>query len=433
MEERTVRITRRLLAYGLLMGLWAGSASAQTTIYGVFEGRTIPVKVDADGDLTVTAGATTTDADDASIAAAQTNDNVNAINHAFDGTVWRRLTFGTAGTASAQVWSVQGVASMTPLQVQSNSANLATETTVDALKTAAQLIDDSIYVDDADWTATTSKHMLIGGLYEATPHAITDGDVSVLSLTSDGALRVSGDSSVTQYAEDAVHASGNVGILALAVRNDTPSALAGTNGDNSPLTTDAGGRLHSAALLVDASGTAITLSADQTEDVAEAGADKGPVMLGVRRDAAATSAGTSGDFATVNLDALGQLWTRQLDPCSGVAKTYYAVDIVTATTVEIANAVASQFFYICSINLVSAGANNVVIAEDDTDGCGSISAGVTGGVTAAEGWNFAANGGIAMGNGQGAVAKTTTAQRYLCILTSAAVQLSGSISYVSAP
>jgi hypothetical protein len=75
----------------------------------------------------------------------------------------------------------------------------------------------------------------------------------------------------------------------------------------------------------------------------------------------------------------------------------------------------------------------VVIAEDDTDGCGSISAGVTGGTTAGEGYNFAANGGRTIGNGNGSIAKTTTANRYLCILTSAATQLSGVISFVSAP
>lgn len=42
--------------------------------------------------------------------------------------------FGTAGSADTQVRTVQGIASMTPLQVQSNSANLATEASVDGLE-----------------------------------------------------------------------------------------------------------------------------------------------------------------------------------------------------------------------------------------------------------------------------------------------------------
>lgn len=45
-------------------------------------------------------------------------------------------------------------------------------------------------------------------------------------------------------AEDAAHASGDHGILALAVRSDTAAALAGTDGDYIPLITDASGRLH---------------------------------------------------------------------------------------------------------------------------------------------------------------------------------------------
>lgn len=45
-------------------------------------------------------------------------------------------------------------------------------------------------------------------------------------------------------AEDAVHASGDTGVMALAVRNDTPSALAGASGDYIPLTTDSSGNLR---------------------------------------------------------------------------------------------------------------------------------------------------------------------------------------------
>ncbi len=45
-------------------------------------------------------------------------------------------------------------------------------------------------------------------------------------------------------AEDAAHSSGDKGIMALAVRQDTAAALAGTNGDYIPLIVDASGRLY---------------------------------------------------------------------------------------------------------------------------------------------------------------------------------------------
>ena len=59
-----------------------------------------------------------------------------------------------------------------------------------AALTALQLIDDTVYVDDADWTGDTSKHVLVGGVYESVPQAITDGDVGPLEVTKNGYLRV---------------------------------------------------------------------------------------------------------------------------------------------------------------------------------------------------------------------------------------------------
>jgi len=49
-------------------------------------------------------------------------------------------------------------------------------------------------------------------------------------------------------AEDAAHASGDYGLVLLAVRQDTATALAGTDADYIPLIVDASGRLHIAPL-----------------------------------------------------------------------------------------------------------------------------------------------------------------------------------------
>jgi hypothetical protein len=49
-------------------------------------------------------------------------------------------------------------------------------------------------------------------------------------------------------AEDAQHASGDLGVMLLAVRKDTASALAGADADYIPLIVDASGRLHVAPL-----------------------------------------------------------------------------------------------------------------------------------------------------------------------------------------
>lgn len=57
---------------------------------------------------------------------------------------------------------------------------------VDVLSTP---IDGAVYVDDADWTADTSEHMLVGAVTQATPTANTDGDTTPLVTNSLRELR----------------------------------------------------------------------------------------------------------------------------------------------------------------------------------------------------------------------------------------------------
>lgn len=172
-----------------------------------------------------------------------------------------------------------------------------------------------------------------------------------------------------------------------------------------------------------------------TEDLAETASGQLFMAGSVRRDVAAASSGTTGDNSTVNTDALGLLWTRQLDPCSGVAKTPYVFSISSATTTEITGPLsgASNYYYVCSINLTVGAANNVALVDDDTDGCGSVTSGLAGGTSAATGWNFAANGGLTLGNGLGTVAKTNGTNRVLCLVTSGTAQTSGTIMVAAAP
>jgi hypothetical protein len=62
------------------------------------------------------------------------------------------------------------------------------------------------------------------------------GDVDVASVVPGVAATSLGK------AEDAAHTTGDVGVMALAVRQDTMAALAGTTGDYIPVTTDANGQ-----------------------------------------------------------------------------------------------------------------------------------------------------------------------------------------------
>lgn len=145
---------------------------------------------------------------------------------------------------------------------------------------------------------------------------------------------------------------------------------------------------------------------------------------------------TDGRNASLLVDVNAALFTRQIDPCSAGTPAPYVVNINTAATTEITPSLAGSgnHYYICAINLgPTAGAQNAALTDDDSDGCGSVSSGLAGGTTAATGWNFPANGGLTWGNGTGWIARTNGTNRVLCIVTSAAVQISGVIKAVAAP
>jgi hypothetical protein len=92
---------------------------------------------------------------------------------------------------------------------------------------------------------------------ETTPTALA-ADVGMYApLETD----LSGQLFVTNYAiekeEDAEHSSGDKGVMALAVRKDTAAALADTTGDYAPLEVDAPGRLYTNSNLAANSGVDI--------------------------------------------------------------------------------------------------------------------------------------------------------------------------------
>lgn len=107
-----------------------------------------------------------------------------------------------------------------------------------------------------------------------------------------------------------------------------------------------------------------------------------------------------------------------------------AVNMSTATTTQIvAISGSGGRTYICAIDLVTNAANNVALISGSGSNCASNQAGLAGGVTAASGWNFTTNGGIAAGSGLGMLFKSVTTNNEICLVTSAATQLSGSISW----
>ena len=128
----------------------------------------------------------------------------------------------------------------------------------------------------------------------------TDGDYAPLQVSAEGGLFVIGD-----QPEDTAHSTGDYGMMILAVRQDTQAALAGTSGDYSPLSVSATG-----ALVTTLSGTSAT-DYGKAEDAAHTTGDSGVAMLAVRSDTATMLANTDGDYLPLITDAEGHLWVTQ--------------------------------------------------------------------------------------------------------------------------
>ena len=105
----------------------------------------------------------------------------------------------------------------------------------------------NIVRDDQPFSAGMTGTLLMGAATSAT---IGSGDIGALRLTTDRYLQVdvaaivpgTGATNLGK-AEDAQHASSDVGVMALAVRNDTLAALGATDGDYAPLQVNATGAL----------------------------------------------------------------------------------------------------------------------------------------------------------------------------------------------
>jgi len=306
---------------------------------------------------------------------------------------------------------------------------------------------------EGDWTNTraTSK----GALWVAIP------DVNGDPITSFGGG--------TQYSEDTVAAAAEQVTMAGVVRDDTPASLVDLDGDRTELQVDGTGRLwvNGSGVTQPISGTVTANAGTGTFVVGDgAGAlnvivDSGVLatvttvtnLTNLPNEGQQTAANSISVTPDTDNDSVGA--TAAAPPgeatfvgglTSGatggflagvtVCDTTAAVSISTITTTLAITGVAGRHVYICAINLVTALANNVAViaGTTTTTPCDTSAAGLAGGSTAATGGNLAANGGLAQGSGFGVVISTNgptgaATGDNVCIATSAATQLSGSISY----
>ena len=120
-----------------------------------------------------------------------------------------------------------------------------------------------------------------------------------------------------------------------------------------------------------------------------------------------------------------------LDPCQTETPAYANINLSASGAAKVITGVSAKKVYICSIHMVTNAANSVALVEGTGTNCGTSKTAVLGGATAATGWNFSANGGIALGNGASSVVASTVNADDVCLDPSAATQLTGMIKWVS--
>lgn len=113
-----------------------------------------------------------------------------------------------------------------------------------------------------------------------------------------------------------------------------------------------------------------------------------------------------------------------------ICDQYKPINVVTATTTLLITGVAGRQVRICALHIVTTStANNIAFVEGTGATCATATAGLSGGATAATGWILPASSRHDVGSGLGMVMKTATAGDSVCIITSAAFQVSGGMSY----
>lgn len=391
-------------------------------------------------------GTATTDTDDGSIAASQSVGLSGSLTHIFDGTAWRRL-FAVdldtgAGTEHAAAVSLRIGASGGSIPLTAGAGAVAAGTLRFTLASDDPGVASLSVLDD--WDDGSDRARVVGAAAHdaaaagnpvsvgatansSAPTAVAAGDAVRLWSFLNGQLAVTlVNSSGTELTSgDATHDSGVSATgpqVALEAKDFDGAALPNVVSVEGDAVRSAGslyGITYTMPVGEDGSITPL-----QAEDAAET-AGGGLMMAGaVRRDTAAVSSGTAGDNSTINVDALGQVWTRHNNPCTGNALTTDPFSITTDTV--IIAAAASKKNYICGITIVAGAAEIVSITEGTGAVCATSEAALVGSTTDANGMSFAANGGVSTN----ATIAGKTANVDTCLNVSGTNRVSGFVTWV---
>lgn len=360
----------------------------------------------------------------------------------------KQPALGTAGTASADVITVQGIASMTKLLVTPDSVALPANQSVNVsqINAVTPLMGNGI-------TGTGSQRVTIASdntAFSVNAAATQSGTWTVqpgntantTAWKVDGSAvtqPVSGSVTATQATGTNLHTVIDSGTVTTVSTVTNLSQLGGTAISMNTGTRDAGTQR-------------VTIATNDIVPASQSGTWTNTVTQGTASNlnAAVVGTGTAGSAAggvltiqgvasmtpilttpaansAVNVAQIGGT-TVVADPCDAVAKTNFAISQATST--QIITGTSAKKTYICSIMLITGAAENVALTAGTGTVCATGASAIIGSTTVANGLILAANGGFTHGNGRGTVANGTVNADNVCLLQSGSVRVSGVLQYV---
>ena len=199
-----------------------------------------------------------------------------------------------------------------------NAALSVTGGGVEASALRVTIASDStgvVSVDDNGGSITVDGTVAISGTVAVTQSGTWD-EVGIndsgnsITVDNGGTFAVQADSVIPGTgatnlgkAEDAAHTTGDVGVMALTVRQNTAAATSGTDGDYQPLISDTNGRLH----VLDANSASALTSlqliddAVYTDDAAFTPATSKVMAVGAQADETAADSVDEGDVGALRM------------------------------------------------------------------------------------------------------------------------------------
>lgn len=231
------------------------------------------------------------------------------------------------------------------LQVSAGRLWASTLITGDAL-TALQLIDDAIIADDAAFTPATDKVMMVGFEFDdTTPDSVNEGDAGAARMSSrrevyiqlrdaagnERGANVNASNQLTVAEANSAAIKTAVELIDNAISGnemqvDVVAALpAGTNAIGK-LAANSGVDIGNVDVTTVIPGTGAT-QLGKAEDAAHATGDTGVYALGVRDDDPAAHSGADGDYESVHVSAEGAVWGTLTPTTTGGCTIFRSIDL----------------------------------------------------------------------------------------------------------